>query len=130
MLSLTKDHRVFSFSGEAEPALTVRAGTVVRLETADCFDEQVRAPGDVLDAIDLDRVNPATGPVYVDGAHPGDVLSVLVESIDVGRQGVMVVSPEFGVLRDRVPGAGAPHRAHRGWDGADRRAASPSRSGP
>ena len=103
MLSLTKDHRVFSFSGEAEPALTVRAGTVVRLETADCFDEQVQAPGDVLDAIDLDRVNPATGPIYVDGAHPGDVLSVLVESIDVSRQGVMVVSPEFGVLRDRFP---------------------------
>jgi amidase len=104
VLSLTKAHRVFSFGADAEPALTVRAGTVVRLETADCFDEQVQAPGDVLDAIDLDRVNPATGPVYVDGAHPGDVLSVLVASIDVGRQGVMVVSSEFGVLRDGFSG--------------------------
>jgi amidase len=100
VLTLTKDHRIFAFSGEAEPALTVRAAAAVRLEAADCFDDQVRAPGDVLDAIDLDRINPATGPVYVEGAHPGDVLSVLIESIDIGRQGVMVVSPEFGVLRD------------------------------
>jgi amidase len=100
VLTLTKDHGIFAFSGEAEPALTVRAAAAVRLEAADCFDDQVRTPGDVLDAIDLDRINPATGPVYVEGAHPGDVLSVLIESIDIGRQGVMVVSPEFGVLRD------------------------------
>jgi amidase len=100
VIVLHKDHRVFAFSGDAEPALSVRAGTAMRLETADCFDDQVRAQGDVLGAIDWDRVNPATGPVYVEGAHPGDVLSVLIESIDIGRQGVMAVAPGFGVLSD------------------------------
>jgi amidase len=100
VIVLHKDRRVFAFSGDAEPALSVRAGTAVRLETADCFDDQVRAQGDVLGAIDWDRVNPATGPVYVEGAHPGDVLSVLIESIEIGRQGVMAVAPGFGVLSD------------------------------
>jgi amidase len=100
VIVLHKDRRVFAFSGDAEPALTVGAGTGVRLETADCFDDQVQSHGDVLDAIDWDRVNPATGPVSVEGAHPGDVLSVLIESIDIGRPGVMAVAPGFGVLGD------------------------------
>jgi amidase len=103
VIVLSKDYRVFAFSSETEPALSVRAGTGLRLETADCFDDQVRAPGDVLDAIDWDRVNPATGPVYVEGAHPGDVLSVLIESIDISRQGVMAVAPGFGVLGREFP---------------------------
>ena len=98
MITLSKDRRVFSFSGDAEPALRVPAGTRLRLETADCFDDQVRAPGDVLDEVDWDRVNPATGPVYVEGAGPGDVLSVLIEAIETGDQGVMAVAPGFGVL--------------------------------
>ena len=97
MITLSKDHRVFSFDGDAEPALRVPAGTRVRLETADCFDDQVRTPGDVLDAIDWDRVNPATGPVFVEGAEPGDVLSVLIESVDIPDSGVMAVAPGIGV---------------------------------
>ena len=108
MIALTKDHRVFAFDGDAEPALRVPAGTRLRLETADCFDDQVRAPGDVLDAIDWDRVNPATGPVWVEGAGPGDILSVLIEAIDVAPQGVMAVAPGVG-----VHGAEILEQAHR-----------------
>lgn len=98
MITLPRDHRVFAFDAATPAALRIPAGTRLRLETADCFDDQVRTPGDVLDLIDWDRVNPATGPVYVEGAGPGDVLSVLVESIEIGAQGVMAVAPGFGVL--------------------------------
>jgi len=100
VITLARDRRVFSFSGAAEPALRVPAGTRLRLETADCFDDQVQAPGDVLDEVDWERVNPATGPVFVEGAGPGDVLSVLIESIETADQGVMAVAPGFGVLGD------------------------------
>jgi amidase len=103
VIVLGRNRRVFAFSGDAEPALSVRAGTSMRLETADCFDDQVQAQGDVLDAIDWDRVNPATGPVHVEGAHPGDVLSALIESIDIGHQGVMAVARGFGVLSEAFP---------------------------
>lgn len=102
MISLSKNHRVFSFSGASASALRVPAGARLRLETADCFDDQVREPGDVLAAVDLDRVNPATGPVFVQGAGPGDVLSILVEGIEIGDQGVMAVAPSFGVLAAEV----------------------------
>ena len=103
MIVLSRSRRVFAFDGDSEPALSVRAGASVRLETADCFDGQVQAQDDVLDALDWDRVNPATGPVYVEGARPGDVLSVLVESVDFGHQGVMAVAQGFGVLSEAFP---------------------------
>jgi amidase len=103
VITLTKDHRVFAFDGAAAPALRVPAGTRLRLETADCFDDQVQTPDDVLASVDWDRVNPATGPVFVEGVGPGDVLSILIESIDVGAQGVMAVAPGFGVLGEEFP---------------------------
>lgn len=65
MIPLGKDHRVFAFDGVARPALNVPAGTRLRLETADCHDDQLRSPDDVLEAVEWDRINPATGPVYV-----------------------------------------------------------------
>jgi amidase len=104
VITLAKDHRVFSLGGDVEAAVRVPSGTWLRLETADCFDDQVRGPGDALDDIDWERINPATGPVYVEGAGPGDVLSVLIESIEIGDQGVMAVAPGFGVLGSALPG--------------------------
>jgi amidase len=97
VITLGKQHRIFAFDGDAEPALRVPAGTHLRLQTADCFDDHVRGPGDVLEALDLEHLNPATGPVYVEGVAPGDVLSVLIEAVDVDSQGVMAVIPGFGV---------------------------------
>jgi amidase len=78
------------------------AGGRVRLETSDCFAGQIHAAGATPDAVDWERINPATGPVFVEGAAVGDVLSLNVERIEVASQGVMAVSPEFGVLRERI----------------------------
>jgi amidase len=100
VIRLSKEHRIFAFSADAAPALRVPAGATLELETADCFDDQVRRPGDVLAEVDWDRINPATGPVHVEGAVPGDVLSVLIERIEIGEQGVMAVGPGFGVLAE------------------------------
>jgi amidase len=102
MISVSKDQHIFSLSAVATPALSVRAGQIVRLETADCFAGQICAPGQAPDAVDWARINPATGPVFVEGAEPGDVLSVLIEAIEVSAEGVMAVSPDFGVLRERI----------------------------
>ena len=103
MITVSRDQHVFSLSAAAVPVARVRSGQTVRLETADCFAGQIRVPGEAPDAVDWARINPATGPVFVEGAAPGDVLSVFVERIEVSPPGVMAVSPEFGVLRERIP---------------------------
>ena len=102
MITVSQDQHVFSLSAAAVAVARVRAGQTVRLETADCFGGQIHAPGEALDSVDWARINPATGPVFVEGAAPGDVLSVLVERVEVAPRGVMAVSPEFGVLRERM----------------------------
>jgi amidase len=102
VILVSKDQHLFSLSADAVPVARVRAGQSVRLETADCFAGQIGAPGEAPAAVDWARINPATGPVFVEGAEPGDVLSVLVERIEVAPTGVMAVSPEFGVLRQRI----------------------------
>jgi amidase len=95
-------HVVYAFTPEMEPVLTVDDGSIVTFESNDCFFQQVKTNEDVLDSIDHDRLNPATGPVYVRGAEPGDLLKVDIMAIDVADQGVAAVVPGEGALREEA----------------------------
>ena len=104
MISVAADRRVYSLSREAAPVASVPSGERLELITSDCFAGQVVAAGDTSEGVDWDRINPATGPVFVEGAGPGDVLAVTIERLDVRGPGVMAVSDGFGVLRERFGG--------------------------
>jgi acetamidase/formamidase len=60
------------------PAVTVAPGDSVQFKDIDAMCGQITARSTVedLSTLDLDRVNPIAGPVYVDGAEPGDTLKV------------------------------------------------------
>jgi acetamidase/formamidase len=58
--------------------------------------------GDVAN-IDFARVNPVTGPIFVDGARPGDVLKVTFESFRPSGFGWTANIPGFGLLADQFP---------------------------
>jgi amidase len=102
--TVARDQNVFSLSAHAAPVVSIRPGESLVLETADCFSDQVQSAEDTPGGVDWAHINPATGPVFVEGAEPGDVLSVLIERIDVAHRGVMAVSGDFGVLRERFEG--------------------------
>jgi amidase len=104
VIRLPKTQRVFALAADARPAARVPDGARVELETADCFSDQIRRADDRLEAVDWDEINPATGPVFVEGARPGDVLAVEIERIEMADQGVMAVSDGFGVLAERFSG--------------------------
>jgi len=104
VIHVARDQSVFSLSAEAAPVVRIRPGDSLVLDTADCFSDQVQSAEDAPGAVDWEHVNPATGPVFVEGVEPGDVLSVLIERIDVAHRGVMAISGDFGVLRDRFQG--------------------------
>jgi amidase len=92
-MRIPRDRRVCSFSPDHPPAVTVDAGTELVLEANDCFDGQKK--GKPLDWADYEpaRVNPATGPVYVRGAEPGDVLVAEIVRVDVGPVGFVSAVP-------------------------------------
>jgi amidase len=104
VIRVGREHAVFSFDAASPPAARVPAGGRVELETADCFSDQIEAEDDRLETVDWDAINPATGPVFVEGAAPGDTLAVHVERIEIADRGVMAVSDGFGVLAARIDG--------------------------
>jgi formamidase len=87
------------------PVVRCEPGDEVVLETRDAFDGQMapHAPLDVVASPNLDVVHPLTGPVYVEGAEPGDVLAVEILDIGPDRYGYTVQVPGFGFLRDVFP---------------------------
>jgi amidase len=73
---IPRDKVFFAFSPDLQPALKVKQGEEVLLQTHDCFEGQIQTPADLVTDLDWGHVNPATGPVYIEGAKPGDVLRV------------------------------------------------------
>ena len=87
------------------PVIRCEAGDEVVLETRDAFDGQM-GPDATLDTVaapNLDVVHPLTGPVYVEGAEPGDLLEAEILDVEPDRYGYTVQVPGFGFLRDAFP---------------------------
>ncbi|MEG0392970.1 MAG: acetamidase/formamidase family protein, partial [Anaerovoracaceae bacterium] len=103
-MELKADKVIFGFSKENEPALRISAGETVEIETKDCFSNQLRLPEDKMECLDWTQTNPATGPIYVEGAKPGDVLKVKIEQITLDEKGVIVTMENEGTLGHLLKG--------------------------
>lgn len=82
------------------PIAAVKPGETFQVTTLDAFANRIDSPdADLSKVIRLPYVNPCTGPVYVEGAEPGDTLSVRIEDIQIPRDyAVSCIIPEFGGL--------------------------------
>jgi amidase len=90
--------KVFSYSAEHAPAVTVQPGQTLIVETTSAFGEFPLEPGDDLSGLAIERCDPLTGPVAIAGAEPGDVLEVHIERIEVEGLGAQGVIPGIGIL--------------------------------
>lgn len=93
---------IYSFKPEMEPVETVSPGEIMRFQTQDCWHGQIAAEDHLVENVDFSILNPATGPVFVDGAQPGDLLKVRILGFDLAGQGVVNVVPGGGVLGGKV----------------------------
>lgn len=82
--------------------LRVASGSTVDIETCDCFEDQIEHADQDFGTLDWERINPATGPIYVEGAEVGDLLVVHIEQITLADQGVMTTGPGLGVFGDEL----------------------------
>ncbi len=92
---------IYSFSPGNKPVARAKPGDLVLFETLDALGGQVKSEDTPLESIDWSRVNPATGPVYVEGAEPGDTLVVDVLDIAYSDTAVILVAPGYGALYDK-----------------------------
>ena len=72
MKQLSRDKHVFVLDPHAAPAVTIDSGEELMVETWDAFEGE-RDPA-VLDSLELK--GGVTGPIYVNGARPGDALKI------------------------------------------------------
>lgn len=92
---------VYTFSAAHPPIARVPPGESVCLETVDAFGGRLQTEDDLYTerCPGPPRANPQTGPIYVEGAEPGDALVVHIEHMEpIGAYAVTALIPEFGGL--------------------------------
>jgi len=104
-LKRTQTHGVWDRS--IAPAIRIGPGDTITVELENASGGQLLADSDVgaLATLDFARINPVTGPIYVEGAKPGDALVVEVLELDVDTWGWTANIPGFGLLADRFTDA-------------------------
>ena len=104
---------------DVEPKVEAEPGEEVVLETRDACDGQILF-GDSIQAVSrIARgvVHPLTGPVYVKGAEPGDLLEIECLDVIPEAAGWTRISPGMGFLRDVFLGAVPGALGHQRWLG-------------
>lgn len=97
------DTQPHAFWDNTHPArLRIQSGDTVVFETLEASAGQVHpaSPSEVLRSLDFAFIHPLTGPVYIEGAEPGDSLEVDIVSIQHKGWGWNGVIPGFGLLSD------------------------------
>ena len=96
-------HHHHGWDHSIPPAQTVEPGSRVYFNCLDSSAGQLTPESAIADvaAMDFGKINPVTGPVYVDGAEPGDVLKVTLEQFHPSGFGWTANIPGFGLLADQ-----------------------------
>src|SRR5262252_1172882 len=90
------------FHPDIAPVVEVGEGEEVALETRDALDGQIRPGTTVADfpSLDVGAIHPLTGPVFVKGAAPGDILEIEFTDIIAEPAAFSTIMPGLGFLRD------------------------------
>ena len=97
-------HHHFGWDNSIPPVARVAPGTTIEFECIDASggqlsdDEHARRRGRRSTSR---KVNPVTGPIYVEGAEPGDALKVTIEEFTPSGFGWTANIPGFGLLADQ-----------------------------
>ena len=108
ILKIGMEHKKFAFDREAKPVATIRSGDRVVFETEDANCSLITKETDLWAEFPklyakAGGCNPVTGPVYVEGAHPGDCLSVKILRVVPGfirNGGYTSIYSGLGMLQD------------------------------
>jgi formamidase len=82
------------------PIASIACGTTLRVDTRDGIDGQIGPDSRASDlpGLEMHRGHPMTGPFWIEGAQPGDVLEVETAAIEPDGFGFTLVRPGAGLL--------------------------------
>lgn len=100
----------FGWDNANPPALRAEPGSTILFHCHDSSAGQLGPSSTVADvaALDFGKINPVSGPIFVEGALPGDAIRVTIEgftpqAIDGRGFGWTANIPGFGLLADQFP---------------------------
>lgn len=87
------------------PIATIASGETVNFDMLDAACGQLVQGSTVEDIARLDfaRVDQVSGPIYVEGAEPGDTLEIELVDLQPAEWGWTAIIPGFGLLADEFP---------------------------
>ncbi len=103
MKTITRDYITNVLAKENSPCDRVRAGEIVAFETYDCFTNQFLPEEATFENVIRKPGNPATGPLYIEGAMPGDMLKIDILDIEMGPVGIVMLGPNSGSEKEEFP---------------------------
>lgn len=85
------------------PVVTVAPGTTLELQCKDSGNGYFTPESKTESVLGMpfDKINPVTGPVFVEGAEPGDILKISIDGFQPSGFGWTANIPGFGLLADQ-----------------------------
>ena len=103
--TLHQHHSHLGWNNAYPPLLHLAPGASAEFHVADASGGQLTLDSSVaaISRIDFGKVNPVVGPVYIEGAEPGDAIKVTILSFTPSGWGWTGNIPGFGLLADQFP---------------------------
>jgi acetamidase/formamidase len=97
--SIERETYHYLWNRNHEPAITITAGDEVAFDINDAASSQIgKKKSADLHSVDNSKLYPLAGPVYVEGAKPGDTLTVEVLNVQNDDWGWSAILPGLGLL--------------------------------
>ncbi|NMB26718.1 MAG: acetamidase [Tissierellia bacterium] len=102
MVRIPRDKVIYEMSKDNKAVVEVEINEAFVVETHDCYTGTLKDESQPASSVPWEKINPATGPIYIKGAKPGDILVVNIDKIQIQNKCVMATQPGLGVTGDSL----------------------------
>jgi acetamidase/formamidase len=100
--TIHRGQRHLGWNRDFEPAVFAKPGETIHFECSDSSGGQLGEDADLeaLANLDFGKINPVSGPVFIEGAKPGDALKITLRKFIPSGIGWTANIPGFGLLAE------------------------------
>ena len=104
-IHVAREQNHLAWDNSIPPIVSIPSGGVVEFDLLDAAGGQLGPDSTVesIHTLDFARVDQVNGPIYVEGAEPGDTLQIELLDLQPANWGWTAIIPGFGLLADEFP---------------------------
>ena len=104
-IHVAREQSHLAWDNSIAPIARVASGAAVAFDMLDAAGGQITADSTVvaIETLDFARVDQVNGPIFVEGAEPGDTLQIELLEFQTAAWGWTALIPGFGLLADEFP---------------------------